>query len=456
MEDQQTNIVNVSAMFNYCGSMTKNREIEYPGEEVFGGMIGYGMNDGTPYDALKGSCTAVLGNGAFAVENIRTCCEFEAEKCYLITRRKNLASPRVACWFAHQGPAPTPARLILKMFEPMYKLAGFGDPWEFWSIHASKDRMNVTIIQNSRFGIGDVTFLAMIYGKAEYVEDLLKRCSRLTLHLVSGRTLHNVNNIIKSLGLIGDFEVDRLHKMKQMVGSFCDGDWRRTLTMDAPGMNAANFTSFSVLGSIGFSRTQKYILDHPKEFFKIQGDLMPQLPVHRAEEKEEKPAYVYGVKHAMAAGILLESMMPKVQQLGALDGEYKHKLYHASHPTDYMLKQVKASWDAYQETWQAQGSNHEYVPYPYTRAMIDEYFQEYSKHWGFVISPDGYPKDQLTMSKMPESTLGNTPEWASNAGAMQQAENFINTNHKEWWSARSSQLSLFKKHEATNRQAALP
>lgn len=64
-----------------------------------------------------------------------------------------------------------------------------GDPWKYSAVHASADRQNVSIIQNSRFGIGDVTFLAVAYGKLEYVEDTVKRMSRSTLHLNGGGKL---------------------------------------------------------------------------------------------------------------------------------------------------------------------------------------------------------------------------------------------------------------------------
>eukprot|EP00413_Alexandrium_margalefii_P045970 CAMPEP_0204606980 /NCGR_PEP_ID=MMETSP0661-20131031/59420_1 /ASSEMBLY_ACC=CAM_ASM_000606 /TAXON_ID=109239 /ORGANISM="Alexandrium margalefi, Strain AMGDE01CS-322" /LENGTH=398 /DNA_ID=CAMNT_0051618347 /DNA_START=106 /DNA_END=1298 /DNA_ORIENTATION=+ len=154
-----TEEVPVSVIYNYPGSLTTNRIINYPGEDLFDGEIRYGMNDDTPYEALKDTNVAILGNGAFAVENARTCMECGTKKIFLVTRRKNLASPRVPCWFVHQGPIPTPGGMVLKMFEPMYELAGMGDPWKYWSVHSNSERTNVNIIQNSRFGIGDVTFL---------------------------------------------------------------------------------------------------------------------------------------------------------------------------------------------------------------------------------------------------------------------------------------------------------
>lgn len=156
--------VNVSVLWHFPGSLTRNRIIDYPGEHEFGGQIGYGMNDDTPYEKLANSRIAILGNGAFAVENARTCLECGGLKAYIVCRRKNLASPRMPCWFVHQAPNPVPGGLLLKMFEPMYKVGGFEDPWSFWSVHANEARTNVSIIQNSRFGIGDVTFLMNAWG----------------------------------------------------------------------------------------------------------------------------------------------------------------------------------------------------------------------------------------------------------------------------------------------------
>lgn len=55
-----------------------------------------------------------------------------------------------------------------------------------------------------------------------------------------------VTSVVKSLGLLGDWAVDKLHHQTQMSGMWCDGDWRRVLAIDPTGMNAANFTTFSL------------------------------------------------------------------------------------------------------------------------------------------------------------------------------------------------------------------
>jgi len=441
----------VSVMYNYPGSMTKNRIIEYPGEDVFDGHIGYGMNDDMPYDHIEGTNVAILGNGAFAVENIRTCCEYKAEVCYLVTRRKNLPSPRVPCWFVHQGPIPTPGRMVLNMFKPMYDIAGMGDPWEYWSVHAPQDRSRATVIQNSRFGIGDVTFLALIYGKMEYIESTVKRFTRHTLHLVNGRKLENVQNVVKSLGLLGDFEFDRLHKMKELIGVWCSGDWRRIVAIDPLGMNAANFTTFSTgIGTYGNVVTYKFLHDFPKEVNRMMGmGLMQQLPKQKGDEKMDRPAYVTDVKFQMTAGIIIDSMCPMLQQRRVHDSPYKYELYHRCHPTRKFLEVCREDWDKYQSEWKAQGCTHEYVPYPYTYEMIAEYFQEYSQSVGVSCGPEGPESAHQPAISVSKWQIGQ----AAAGGEMEKMEReniepIVSSQHAGWWHANAAkQGSMLRRNQ---------
>mmetsp|Transcript_104065 Transcript_104065/g.180831 ORF Transcript_104065/g.180831 Transcript_104065/m.180831 type:complete len:702 (-) Transcript_104065:56-2161(-) len=373
--------VNTCVIWHYPGSLTRNRIIEYPGEDDFGGEIGYGMNDDTPYDKLANSCIAILGNGAFAVENARTSLECGGTKAYIICRRKNLASPRLPSWFVHQSPFPVPGALVLKTFEPMYAAGDFGDPWDWHSVHSNSARTNVTIIQNSRFGIGDVTFLMHAWGLLEYKVGVVKRMSYQTLHLEDGDKVENVNIVLKALGLLGDHGVDKLHNMKEMVGRFCGGDWRRVIHIDATGMNASNFATFSIgIAANGNSIQYKFLYDYPKEFFRIETEgFMQTLPRHKPEPELDKPAYVTDVKYDQSSAMILESMLPKLSQMTAWVGAYKHKMYHLSHGTDRILEVALYEWDKYQEDWKNRGIQHDYVPYPYTKEHVQEWYDEYTR-----------------------------------------------------------------------------
>eukprot|EP00930_Biecheleria_cincta_P003699 TRINITY_DN104623_c0_g1_i1.p1 TRINITY_DN104623_c0_g1~~TRINITY_DN104623_c0_g1_i1.p1 ORF type:complete len:747 (+),score=107.94 TRINITY_DN104623_c0_g1_i1:42-2243(+) len=371
-----------SHIMHYPGAYFNPRIINYPGEDTFGGQIGYGMNDDIPYDHLQGKVTAILGNGAFAVENIRTCVEYGGTKVYLITRRKNLALPRLCCWFCHQGLAPTPASMLLDIMNPMYELCNFGDPWSFHSVYGSKEKNMCTIKSNSRFGIGDITFLAVAVGLCEYYVDLLKRCSPRTLHLEGGRKLEGVDNIIKALGLIADFEADRMHKMKKSVGIWPENDDRRFIYADPIGMNASNFTTHSTGGG-SYSATQltKYFIDFPAEMRRFKGDGYDRvLPTNVAQD--ERPAHQWDSKYYMNCMFMIIPLFPGLIARMSDTDNYMWALYQVVNPYDKFYEECLNSWNQYQDEFRKMGHKFEYVPYPYTKDMVDGWFKEYNEKHG--------------------------------------------------------------------------
>jgi hypothetical protein len=380
LKTQKDREMNVTAVMHFPGAYFTPRSIIYPGEETFTGAMGYGMADDIPFDHIGGNRVGILGNGAFAVENIRTCMEYGCGKVYQICRRKNLASPRMVCWFVHQSITPVPAAMLLNCCKSMYDCCDFGDPWNFHSVYGSKEKNLCTISSNSRFGIGDVTFLACATGRCEYVVDTVKRFSESTVHLNGGGKLENIHVIIKALGLLADFNCDKLHGIKEMIGLYPHGDCRRGIYCDALGMHASNFATKSTGSpSYVFSHICKYFIDFPKEFNRTHENTKTILP--KSTAADNKPACQYDAQYQMSAMGIILGFNSKLALMTEHD-PYMHKCVTACYPLDKYFAECIQSWDQYQAEWKADGFPHDYIPYPYTMDEIHSWQKEYEENVG--------------------------------------------------------------------------
>lgn len=377
---------NFSGICFYPGNLTVPRRDVYKGEEGFKGQIVYGMFGDCNYEECTGADVAIVGHGAFAVENVRTCCEFGCNQIYLLCRRKNISCPRVVSWMVNRSYNPISAANYLDMMQPMYDLMGW-DVWDYYAVNANKDRSQANITQKARFGIGDIYFLVGYYGKMEVIVDSggIKRVTEKEVVMASGRRVE-VSCILKLLGFVGLPDNDRLMRLKKMTGFWVDNDPRRYLVAEPVSVMASNFATTSLSpGAIQWAGMGAHFLLFPEEYQPLMESKM--MPVHEADDSDPgtyRPGYVvdarFGTQTMMAVPMFCPALLEFFNSLAVLK-PLKQRLCH---PMRQYLQEAKADWDHYckmfiQEGWDKK-SGKPYPEYPYTyevtRTMILKHMKE--------------------------------------------------------------------------------
>eukprot|EP00408_Alexandrium_pacificum_P016813 CAMPEP_0171188184 /NCGR_PEP_ID=MMETSP0790-20130122/17700_1 /TAXON_ID=2925 /ORGANISM="Alexandrium catenella, Strain OF101" /LENGTH=606 /DNA_ID=CAMNT_0011653257 /DNA_START=145 /DNA_END=1965 /DNA_ORIENTATION=- len=363
--------VTFATVSNYPGALINPLRMEFKGEDVFEGQIGYGMFDEFDYSHVKGCKPAVLGFGAFAVENIRTCVEHGAAKVWLVCRRKNLACPRVVSWWINQSLYPPPGAMMMEFMTPMYDLIP-DDPWAYYGVMSNKDKTTATIRQKSRFGIGDVYFLACYCKKAEVIIDAVKRLKPRMVLLEGGEKLE-ADCLIKVLGFRPDESVDKLMGIKEMVGFFVNGDWRRWVCTEFPGVDAGKFggTSFSP-GAIQNSEYMTWFVNYPKDLGPVWDSQI--LPKHKVNKDTGYPAYVWEPRLGSSVSMMLSGgVIPGLARLAnEIYGPFNRQRQLECHPLEQFVDECAGEWNNYCKMFKEQGCEVEPPPYPYTYDFVRE------------------------------------------------------------------------------------
>jgi len=380
----------VSCIAMWPGALVFPRPVVYKGEESFGGACDYAVEMRFDYSHVPGKVVCIHGHGAFTMENIRTCLENRAKFIHVLCRKVNLTCPRPCSWFVNQANPPMSAAQLIDFLSVAYlrhcKVNGqVFDPWTCHSVYGNSSRTHATIMQKTRFGIGDVYFLSQAYGLMEITVDEVKRATFHTLHLESGGKIE-CEVILKCTGCLGDWKVDKLLKIKEMRGLFVNGDFRRACSGEADGINAAQFAATTAgPGYYGMCKQVIHFWDVPNDWHRLLDmNVLDNMPVHKAgEPNEEFPAYFFSAAHSQGASIALNSMSPLLQQKEANDGQYKNYIQMLCCPTERILREARADWEQYEEKirkWGMVPEDTPYVPYPYTEEDIAKQFKLHEEY----------------------------------------------------------------------------
>lgn len=385
IENAQPYHVNVCCIHTWPGNLCFPRPVYYPGEETFEGMIDFGVEMRCDYNGVTGKTVICHGHGAFTMENVRTCLEYKMKRMFLLCRKRNLTCPRLVSWFINQSNPPAPAAMCLDMMKSAYKYIDY-NPWDMHSVKANPSRTFATIVQKTRFGIGDVYFLAAAYDLMEIVVDNVKRCQPWGMVLESGRKLE-ADCIIKCTGCLGDWKVDRLLQIKETVGLWVNGDPRRTVFSDPDGIHASTF-GVTTVGPF-LAQVPLYMMhyiNHPHEYNILkENGALSMLPIQTAgHPNEEFPAYMYGARHAQSALIIMSQFSAALQvKLAPIGNKYKNYIQNLVTPLDRVEKEAREDWEQYEEHFRKSGmvpADAPYVPYLYTKDFMKDRLKALADH----------------------------------------------------------------------------
>jgi len=335
----------------------------WPGEDVFGGQIGYGFSNEFDYRKILDQYVVMIGMGAFAAENCRTVMEFGGQKVFIIARHFNLLLPRCISWYCNQSQDPPPAAFILDSFEPMYSILGW-DPWKFFSVTANSERTVATIKQYTRWGIGDATFLAIYWNRAEIVQGTVKRFKERAAVLDNGRIIENLDHVIKVIGFDGDFNVDRINHATSYRGYFPEGDHRRWVQSGGSAIDASRFAATGLSpGAASVSWNSLFLFQHPKIAKALVQD--PRMSVGTANVELGSPGYHYAPREEVTIGIMLSSCAQAIQENEMAVGTWKKRSMWFLAPPEKFIEECQYDWYQYCEVCRARGDLRPFPDYPY-------------------------------------------------------------------------------------------
>lgn len=189
--------MNVSGVAAFTGGLHTPVTKEIPNENLFKGHIAYGISNDTPVNVFKNASVAILGHGAFAVENMRTAFENGADSVTIVCRKRNLVMPNFGNWLLNSSSGTMPAKDVIEVMRPFYKACGINI--EELKAITKEQTGEWKINQNTVPAGSDLYFLAQILGKLKVVIAEPESLTENSLILNNGQTIE-CDVFLKCLG----------------------------------------------------------------------------------------------------------------------------------------------------------------------------------------------------------------------------------------------------------------
>jgi len=377
-----------SGMFHYPGALRDIIRKDWPGEAEFGGQVAYGIGGEIDYKSVVKTNVVIVGMGAFAVENARTCFENGAAHAYVVARNQNLLLPRLLSWWMNCSPSPVPAAMVLNSMRPMYDLAGW-DPWSNNAVHAGPDRKTAHIKQSARPGIGDFFFLATFYGWVEVIQSEVKRLSHRTVHLLCGRVLDDIDHFIKVVGFTADYTVDRLHQVDEYIAFWPHGDWQRHVWCEMGAVDASHFGGTSLspgANSLCFQAAHYLLCPHDARALLGSGTL-PKNKARLDARGVLLPAYVWDPRLGAMASISFALGCRAIREFDMETSPLKRgKMFELADPERFVEECAK-DWNHYCKIFKDRGDCRDAPPYPYALEFTLRILRENDAYGESLFAP---------------------------------------------------------------------
>jgi len=364
-----------SAVLAWPGNLCDCRQLEFAGEDNFGGYIEYSSFSKVDYMMTKGKEVILYGHGAFTIENVRTLLEHRAKKVTVMCRKRNLCGMKMVSWMVGQSEVPVAGHIMLEAFQQIYNLVGF-DVWSAFSVKTDANHTFAHISQKTVFGVTDVYFLAGYYGLMEVLVDEIKRLSPQCAHTKKGKKVP-CEVIVKAIGTVPSFKIDKMLGLKELVGFWVNGDCLRPVLCNGMFVEARNFGSFS--SGPGFATMVvmiNWFMDYPEDF-ELARAMLPK------QKAGERPAYVPSATHITPAMMSIQQAIPALAAEMNVVDSLKAQKQKQAHPMREYLAQCKAEWETYIREFKKYGmvDDRPEPAYPYTEEMMQSWIDRSNYIW---------------------------------------------------------------------------